>query len=175
MLFLNLNKRMGGQNAPQAAVPKVLIDNADTKKSPFIDATGAHAGALLGDVLHDPLQTFSPLTSSNLNGRTLGLKSIVDKILKENETIKKGKYLAAYTKPKKYFTLGYDRKINKKIEILSANKYKYKGNLIKVVSSSGKELIVTPEHKVAIRSIFNSIKYVRADCLRPWHKLVTLE
>ena len=25
---------------------------------PFYDATGAHAGALLGDVLHDPFQTF---------------------------------------------------------------------------------------------------------------------
>lgn len=57
MLFLNLNKRMGNQNAPQTVVPKVLIDNADSKKSPFIDATGAHAGALLGDVLHDPLQS----------------------------------------------------------------------------------------------------------------------
>ncbi len=37
--------------------PKLLIDNAGKKQVPFIDATGARAGALLGDVLHDPLQS----------------------------------------------------------------------------------------------------------------------
>jgi len=37
--------------------PKLLIDNSSIKLAPFIDATGAHAGALLGDVLHDPFQT----------------------------------------------------------------------------------------------------------------------
>ncbi len=36
---------------------KLLIDNADRKKAPFVDATGARAGALLGDVKHDPLQS----------------------------------------------------------------------------------------------------------------------
>jgi len=34
-------------------VPKLLINNANHKTAPFIDATGAHAGALLGDVRHD--------------------------------------------------------------------------------------------------------------------------
>ncbi|MBN2518079.1 MAG: ATP-dependent protease LonB [Candidatus Altiarchaeota archaeon] len=38
-------------------IPKLLINNADIKKPPFIEATGAHAGALLGDVKHDPLQS----------------------------------------------------------------------------------------------------------------------
>ncbi len=38
-------------------IPKVLVDNSNKKQVPFIDATGARAGALLGDVLHDPLQT----------------------------------------------------------------------------------------------------------------------
>ncbi len=37
--------------------PKVLVDCSDSEKAPFIDATGAHAGALLGDVLHDPFQS----------------------------------------------------------------------------------------------------------------------
>jgi len=53
ILFLNLNKKM----KTSAKVPKLLIDNSKVKKAPFIDATGAHAGALLGDVLHDPLQS----------------------------------------------------------------------------------------------------------------------
>ncbi|MFX1514435.1 MAG: ATP-dependent protease LonB, partial [Promethearchaeota archaeon] len=38
-------------------VPKLLVDNADSQVAPFNDATGAHAGALLGDVRHDPFQS----------------------------------------------------------------------------------------------------------------------
>ena len=38
-------------------VPKLLVNNENNKKAPFIDATGAHAGALLGDVRHDPYQS----------------------------------------------------------------------------------------------------------------------
>ncbi len=47
---------LGGGNK-QIQVPKLLIDNSKVKKAPFVDATGAHDGALLGDVLHDPLQS----------------------------------------------------------------------------------------------------------------------
>ncbi|MFH1234210.1 MAG: ATP-dependent protease LonB [Candidatus Diapherotrites archaeon] len=39
------------------STPKLLIDNAGKKMAPFIEATGAKAGALLGDVKHDPLQS----------------------------------------------------------------------------------------------------------------------
>jgi ATP-dependent Lon protease len=38
-------------------IPKLLIDNSGKKIAPFIEATGARAGALLGDVRHDPLQS----------------------------------------------------------------------------------------------------------------------
>ncbi len=38
-------------------VPKLLITHKPTDMPPFIDATGAHAGALLGDVKHDPFQS----------------------------------------------------------------------------------------------------------------------
>ncbi len=38
-------------------VPKLLVDNSHSDMAPFIDATGAHAGALLGDVRHDPFQS----------------------------------------------------------------------------------------------------------------------
>ncbi|QQR92597.1 MAG: ATP-dependent protease LonB [Candidatus Iainarchaeum archaeon] len=37
--------------------PKLLIDNANKRTAPFNEATGARAGALLGDVRHDPLQS----------------------------------------------------------------------------------------------------------------------
>ncbi|MFH0752850.1 MAG: ATP-dependent protease LonB [archaeon] len=56
VVFMNLSKKMNMNKSGQQ-VPKLLIDNSSKMKAPFIDATGAHAGALLGDVLHDPLQS----------------------------------------------------------------------------------------------------------------------
>jgi Lon-like ATP-dependent protease len=60
MLFLTglmFAMSMGRQRNPQVSPPKVIVDNYGRKHSPFYDATGAHAGALLGDVLHDPFQS----------------------------------------------------------------------------------------------------------------------
>lgn len=37
--------------------PELLVDNSTQNKAPFNDATGAHSGALLGDVRHDPFQS----------------------------------------------------------------------------------------------------------------------
>lgn len=37
--------------------PKLLVNNSEKRFAPFEDATGAHAGALLGDVRHDPYQS----------------------------------------------------------------------------------------------------------------------
>lgn len=55
MIFMNLGKRMAGFNIVFG--PKVIVDNSGKEHAQFWDATGAHAGALLGDVLHDPLQS----------------------------------------------------------------------------------------------------------------------
>ncbi len=38
-------------------IPKLLVSNANKETAPFEDATGAHAGALFGDVRHDPFQS----------------------------------------------------------------------------------------------------------------------
>ena len=37
--------------------PKLLVNNSGKRIAPFFEATGARAGALLGDVRHDPLQS----------------------------------------------------------------------------------------------------------------------
>jgi Lon-like ATP-dependent protease len=54
MLLAAMTRRM-----PQhrVEVPKVIVDNYGRQTAPFWDATGAHAGALLGDVQHDPFQS----------------------------------------------------------------------------------------------------------------------
>lgn len=49
----------------QVIAPKVIVDNFGKKQAPFFDATGAHAGALLGDVLHDPFQSGGLGTPAN--------------------------------------------------------------------------------------------------------------
>lgn len=52
--------------APSNKTPKYLINNSGKEKPPFIDATGLHAGALLGDVRHDPYQSGGMETSPHL-------------------------------------------------------------------------------------------------------------
>ncbi len=49
----------------QGIAPKVIVDNFNREQAPFFDATGAHAGALLGDVLHDPFQSGGLGTPAN--------------------------------------------------------------------------------------------------------------
>lgn len=63
VMFISLGKRMGASS--NEGTPKLLVDNFDKKHVPFYDATGAHAGALLGDVLHDPFQSGGLGTPAN--------------------------------------------------------------------------------------------------------------
>jgi len=62
MLFLNFGKKMSNT---KVNAPKSIVDNFKKDKIPFLDATGAHAGALLGDVLHDPFQSGGLGTPAN--------------------------------------------------------------------------------------------------------------
>lgn len=57
--FLLVGFALGSQVKMRSTTgtPKLLIDNSGRKMAPFIDATGARAGSLLGDVRHDPLQS----------------------------------------------------------------------------------------------------------------------
>ena len=55
MFSISIGKKMAGNG--KVSVPKIIVDNFKKNQAPFYDATGAHAGALLGDVLHDPFQS----------------------------------------------------------------------------------------------------------------------
>ncbi|MFA5764080.1 MAG: ATP-dependent protease LonB [archaeon] len=50
---------LGGQMRSRESIdtPKLLINNLGKKIAPFFEGTGSRAGALLGDVRHDPLQS----------------------------------------------------------------------------------------------------------------------
>jgi Lon-like ATP-dependent protease len=53
-IFFMLNQSRG---RTEMLIPKLLVDNSKKDTAPFNDATGSHAGALLGDVRHDPFQS----------------------------------------------------------------------------------------------------------------------
>ncbi|MCK4319178.1 ATP-dependent protease LonB, partial [Candidatus Micrarchaeota archaeon] len=52
--MMGLTKRMG---PAEHSNMKLIVDNSEKTHAPFVDATGSKAGALLGDVKHDPLQS----------------------------------------------------------------------------------------------------------------------
>jgi Lon-like ATP-dependent protease len=49
--------RYTGHKQEALMIPKLLVSHDPDDIPPFIDATGSHAGALLGDVKHDPFQS----------------------------------------------------------------------------------------------------------------------
>src|SRR5213593_1057117 len=49
--------RYTGHRQENVLVRKLLVSHTPDELPPFIDATGSHAGALLGDVKHDPFQS----------------------------------------------------------------------------------------------------------------------
>jgi len=180
-LFINIGRRTK-QNQHQ--IPKLLVDNSDKTKAPFEDATGAHAGALLGDCLHDPLQSFSK-DNSLLLVRTVGnknnqitlqeipLSNKVNRILSKKELIKKDDYQAAFLDENEFQILAEDKGAAEPVEVLSVNKYLKRGELIKITTESGKELIVTPEHRIAVKK-WGKIIYKEARKLTRFDKVITV-
>ena len=56
--FILIASRMYmGQKREILNVPKLVVSTEADARAPYIDGTGAHAGALLGDVRHDPFQS----------------------------------------------------------------------------------------------------------------------
>jgi Lon-like ATP-dependent protease len=57
MIFLVFSRGALMQRRELHGVPKILVAHEKKDSPPFIDATAAHSGALLGDVRHDPFQS----------------------------------------------------------------------------------------------------------------------
>ena len=57
LIVIMLFRTPGQQRTETAIVPKLLVGHDAGDMPPFVDATGTHAGALLGDVRHDPFQS----------------------------------------------------------------------------------------------------------------------
>ncbi len=84
MLFVGvvaLSFGLGMRKGNKSTEPKLLVDNSNSNKAPFIDATGSHAGALLGDVAHDPLQSGGLGTPANLRVQAGSIHKANDGVL----------------------------------------------------------------------------------------------
>jgi len=65
-IFSSLFSNIGRFPFKRDMGPKLIVDNSGNIKAPFVDGTGTKAGALLGDVKHDPLQSGGLGTPSHL-------------------------------------------------------------------------------------------------------------
>jgi Lon-like ATP-dependent protease len=57
MIYLIVARGGFSQRKELQMIPKLLVSHEKNDVPPFIDATAAHSGALLGDVRHDPFQS----------------------------------------------------------------------------------------------------------------------
>lgn len=179
VLFINLSRKMGGDGNQS---PKVIVENFDQKKAPFYDATGAHAGALLGDVLHDPFQTFFSILRINkiVDGKIENVnigEEINNLFNKNNNKILKREernYEALHLSDNELTILGEKNNSVSPVEVLSCNRYDYNGDMIEITTSKNNKVIVTPEHKIAIWND-NKIEYVEAQSIKEGDEVATQE
>jgi Lon-like ATP-dependent protease len=138
--------------------PKLLINNCGKTKAPFVDATGAHEGALLGDVLHDPLQCFygEEVLFLNKNGeiKVIRIKELLNsKFNEEKDKIKEKNFEQNLGIKIKYLELNSNNKLkieaNSVAEIKGISKRIGKQEIIHFIDlKNNKWLSLTPEHKV---------------------------
>ena len=136
----------------QVLVPKLLVDNCGKRKAPFVDATGAHAGALLGDVRHDPFQCFSGeeniVIRENSTERIVKLKDFVEKALKEPSGSGKDGEVGVIYKDFRNDNIEILTRTGF-VKLLYANKRIGKQEVFKIVNlEKDYWLFVTPDHKV---------------------------
>ncbi len=154
IMFLNFGRKVDNK----VRSPKVIVDNFSKSQSPFFDATGAHAGALLGDVLHDPFQCIPGDQFVHLpNGKPIKIMELVDAFLetdgeKELEEQEQFEVLSG-------IKLGFGFTSAKVAKVFKRH---FEGDLIVVETARGYKMKVTPNHPVAIYNPVGSIEFIPA-------------
>ncbi|MFH0971134.1 MAG: ATP-binding protein [Candidatus Micrarchaeota archaeon] len=126
---------------------KLIVDNSGKKKAPFVDATGSRAGALLGDVKHDPFQSFDGKTQVELNGEMLALENIWKEYSQRYPVEKRDGGYEAIVLPKRAKAKILSRKGRALMpaKLLIINRRPYKGKIVKIKVGK-RTLSTTPEH-----------------------------
>lgn len=156
--FLMVGFALGAQMKMRGGVvtPRLLVNNAGKKIAPFFEATGARAGALLGDVRHDPLQSLCPVnTLTIISGgveKKIAFEELWNKISKKYPELveKHGKGYEAIVIPRteEVYTYGADKEGKVvRTRIYSMNRRPYDNEVVEV-SAGNSKLTMTPEHKV---------------------------
>ncbi|MEK6958241.1 MAG: ATP-binding protein, partial [archaeon] len=142
--FLIVGFALGAQMRVKGGVvvPKLLVNNKGKKIAPFFEATGARAGALLGDVRHDPLQChygFNELYVQKEGSKELEfVKKPFNQLWDEmrqkysKEIIRNEKGYEAIMLPsdEKIYTLGYKDGKAVLSRVLSLNRQPFDGELV---------------------------------------------
>ena len=158
MVAFGLGMQMRPQGTKQT--PKLLVDNSLKKTAPFIEATGARAGALLGDVRHDPLQSFIDEVKFVVCRNGVEEKLSFEQLWKQMsekypDLVEKsaGDYEAiVFPKGEAIFAYGLNKKKELiKSRIYSINRRPYNGKVIEVSAGESK-ITLTPEHKVITKN-----------------------
>jgi len=147
---------------------KLLVDNAGKKRAPFVDATGSRAGALLGDVRHDPFQCFKDATGlfyetkeglasdlkTNRFKRPLSFKEVWEKYsAKYPELIVKqenGYEALVLPKGEKLYTLGMKKGRITPVRVHALTRL-YVDKKLVTISTASNKLTTTPEHRYLLR------------------------
>lgn len=146
------------------AFSKLLIDSSGKKNAPFIDATGARAGALLGDVKHDPFQCIPGDELVHLpTGKPVKISELIDPLMAQN-------------------AVELDLPAEKQIQVLAGSdsnygympatvkrvfKRQYCGELIEITTRRGHVIQVTPNHPIATLTREGDVEYVKAGEIIP--------
>ena len=177
-IVLSMGQRMFKGNQQLYSPPKVIVDNFNKKQAPFFEATGAHAGALLGDVLHDPFQCFCPKQVVTVTGAEIRDTKIIEKIdylISSNKARvyrkEKNGYEAVFLPQGELTVLGENNNSISPVDVLSCNRHSHNGGMIKLTTSENNELIVTPEHAIAIWKN-GKISYIQAQDIEEGNEIV---
>src|SRR3989338_2742095 len=149
-----------GRFGPEAVPSKLLIDNGEKKTAPFVEATGARAGALLGDVRHDPFQCISANELVHLpNGKPIRAEKLA------NHLIPDGKTEVTLPQNEQFEILGgSDKDFGYcPTRVLKIYKKDYDGSLVEITTQRGQKIRVTPNHPVAYLDENGEVDYKNAE------------
>ncbi len=137
---------------------KVLIDNSNKKKAPFVDATGSKAGALLGDVRHDPFQCIPAGQRVHLPcGKPVEISTIVDPLLAGEGERELGE-------AERFDVLGGSDSdfFYSPANVVRVYKRKFSGDLVRLTTKRGQVITVTPNHPIAGIGADGKVAYTEA-------------
>lgn len=154
----------------EAESVKLIVDNATQKKAPFVDGTGSRAGALLGDVKHDPFQSLAPETKLESPQQNTSMQELWEQMASTYPgriERRKGGYEAIRLPAKEKMYVWGERKGSVvKSRVWSLNRRPYKGRLVEV-GVKGRRLRTTPEHAYILKTgSKNAVELMASDTLQ---------